>query len=464
MTSYRYRVYFTPLQDADGSVYGDEIDVSDRVEVSGIGSIKKGIDAADYQVGVFYFQDIVLKAFNYNGYFNDGDDTRSIFISTRDRCKVRIVYEEVLITRSSSGVQVGDATVLQTATFMGIINEEGTRLDPTTDAISFVVLSLDSVLRTTTVSGGLINNGDLASDAIFAILNQPRITSVLTLSALNINPDYDFIIDDATDLTNTSVKEALDNILKAANSILFINRSNEIIVKDRTEDTVKPIINLYGKSDEHGRENIIKIKDYNSGLHRTITAFRINDTLSEDAGFSQSYGYREKGFDFNFITNPDTEATIGERFLSDFSSPKIELIVEVPTRVVKDVEPLDRVSINYPLRVTPPPGNNPKYFLPVIGITEIGDTEMPLPYVFGSVSIMPNIGFKVVEIVENPKDFTSSIKLRQIGPLVFNTPNNCIVGYAKIDEAVICVGGTPCDTYERSVIGAAKIGCSILNL
>lgn len=454
----RYRVFFTPLEDVSASIYGDEIDVSDRIKIDGIGNIRKGIDAADYQIGVFYFQDIDLKGFNYNGYFNDMGDTRSIFTSIRDLCKVRIVFEEVEITRNSDGTI--STSILQTSTFEGIINEEATRLSLSDDSIAFKVLSLDSVLRTTNVAGGLINDGDSAQDAIFAILNQPRITAVLGLDIANINPDYDFVIDDAVPLTGLTVKEALDQLLMASNSILFINRDKDIIVKDRTENTTKPINFLYGKSDQYGRENIIRINNYNPGIHRTVTAFKVNDILSDDLGFAELYGYREKELNFDFITNPDTEATIGQRLLNDFKAPKIELEIEVATRHVKNIEALDRVSVNFPFRVRPVEGK----FLPIIGITEIGDDEMPLPYVFGSVEIPYNFGFKVIEIKEDPKKFTSVLKLRQIEPLVFNTPNNCILGFAKIGDSAICVGGTPCDTFERSVVGGAQIGCTELNL
>ena len=35
----RYRVYFTPISDIDMKLYGSEIDVSDRIEIGGIGTI-----------------------------------------------------------------------------------------------------------------------------------------------------------------------------------------------------------------------------------------------------------------------------------------------------------------------------------------------------------------------------------------------------------------------------------------
>jgi hypothetical protein len=150
--------------------------------------------------------------------------------------------------------------------------------------------------------------------------------------------------------------------------------------------------------------------------------------------------------------------------VEEFKTPKIEMNVKVATRDCKDANLLDRVSVNYPLRLKPVEGK----FLPVIGITAIGDSDMPLPYTFGSIAIASRIAFKIIEIEDSPEKFTSILKLRQIGinfdDGVIDPPNNCIVGFAVIGSAKICVGGTPCDTYlGTAVIGAAQIGCSVIN-
>lgn len=453
----RYKVFFTPLMNADDNEYGDEIDVSDRIDIGGIGSIKKGIDASDYNIGVFYFSDLTLNGYNKDGYFNDNDDSRSIFTSLRDRCKVRVVFSNTTVTRSSTGL-VTDHEEEQTITFRGIINEEATRIDPTNDKITFKVLSRDSVLRTTNVSSGVIANGALAATAMFNILNVPRITSVLNIDQADISPDYNFTIDDGSYFNEKSVKEALDLLLAASNSILFINDAGDVFVRSRDEDTTNPIVLLFGKSDLYARENIIDIKSYNTGVHRTFTSVLINDTTVTDEDFAATYGFRQKEVEFPFITTLTTELEIGNRLVDEFKVPKIEMQVRVPTRISKALLPLDRVSINFPLRVKPIEGT----FLPIVGVAQVDDDDTPLPNVFGSLKIPMNYGFKVLEIEDSPKDFTSTIKLRQINDLVFNAPNNCLVGFARIDEAAICAGGDACDTYNPSAVGAASVGCTMV--
>lgn len=453
MARFRYRVHFTPVADLEALTYGDEIDVSDRVDTAGIGTITKSIDSGDYDVGVYVYSDLLLKCYNHNGYFNDPGDLRSIFPVTRNRCKVRVEYIEMDEDGEESAVQ----------TYYGLINEEATRYNVETEVIEFKVLSRDSVIRNTKVAGGTIASGGLASTAISNILNVPEITSVLNYDVANINVDLDFTIDDGAPFANVSTKDALNQLLLATNSVMLINDDGDMIVRSRDENEDTDILYLYGKSDTYGRENIIKIMNYNTGMHRMFTAVKINDTEAEEEDLSQTFGYRLKSVTMDFVTDAGTELEIAERLASRFSAPKMEMQVQVSMNISRNVDLLDRVSIDFPLRVKPIAGA----FLPVIGVTEIGDTDQPLPDTFGSFHMTPNIGWKIIEIVDDPKNFVSTLKLRQIGHTlsdgIFNRPGSCaIIGISLIEDSMICEGGTECDTYEDAPIGAGTIGCTIV--
>lgn len=459
MGQMRYRVYFTPLENADSNLYGDEIDVSDRVELNGIGNISRTIDSSDYDIGVFTFSDLELTGFNYNGYFNDIDDTRSIFMSGRDRCKVRVVFEDIELTRNASGTVLSE-TVTDTVTFHGIINEEATRLDIVTERIRLKVLSRDSVLRTTKVSAGAVTGTMTFKQAIETILNVPRITSVLNFSAGNINPDLNLMIDLGSYFDNRSVKESLDKLLIASNSVLLVNDAGDLIVQSRLEDSTRDVLNLYGKNDTYKRENIIDITAYNSGKQRMFTSIVVNDFERSNTSFVQAFGLRQKTISLPFITNQAKAEEIADRLVDEFKTPKVELNVKVATRLSRSVQLLDRVSVNYPLRLKPPAGK----FLPVVGITQIGDSMMPLPETYGSIAISSRTKFKVIEITDNPDRFTTILKLRQAGTGtgdgVFDLPNNCLISFAVIGEARICSGGDTCDAFNPSIIGAALVGCT----
>jgi hypothetical protein len=448
----RYRVYITPLVSSD--TYGTAVDVSDRIEESGIPRIRRSIDAGDYDVGVYTYADINLKGFNHNGYFNGPEDSRSIFPYLRDRAKVEIHWIEL-------DEDTGDETAQ--VTFRGMINDEATRVNPVNDSIFFKVLSRDSVIRNTKVQAGGVATGNLFSTALLNILSTTRIASVLTASAGNINPGLDLTVDDGSHFDNLPTRTAVNDILLVSNSVMTIDSSDNIIIKTRDEDTTEDIVMLYGPHDVHKRENIITMTRYNTGLHRMFNSVRFNTQEASNSASASEYGERQKKIEKSFITDSSKELQIAQALVDEFNAPKIELNVKVPTTIAKDIDLLDRVSIAWPLRAKPPAGA----FLPVVGITEIGDTNYPLPDEFGSVSIEENIGFKVIEIDENPKTFETLLKLRQVGTGfsdgVFNAPGNAIVGFAVIGTAEIQAGGTDCDKYQGSPVGAAKIGCTAVS-
>jgi len=393
-TDIRYSVHFTPLTKLQ--TYGTEIDVSDRVVISGVSSIKKSIDDTDYGIGVYTFGDIVIKASNYDGKFNEMD-SRSIFTTTRDLTKVRVVFTD----------EDGD-----TLTFKGLINDEATRFDVVKHIVSFKVLALDSVIRNSKVPAGTVSAGTTIKAALNSILSQARITSVLTVTESNINPDLNVVIDVGTPFDNQPVKAAVNELLLVSNSAFFINSSDEVIVKSRAEDTTKDVVNLYGKSDIFGRENIIKLSKYNTGQHRMFTSIKVNDTEKSNTGFEIDFGTRQKEISIDWVTTESKEVSIAERLVEEFKTPKIELEVTLSTKIGKDIDLLDRVSVNYPLRLEPSSGNT---FLPTYGVSKYGESDVTYPNVFGGVSIDSNVAFKVIGIKHNPRKFETTLKLRQSG-------------------------------------------------
>ena len=445
----RYKVFFTPKATVD--TYGSEIDVSDKIDASGVKAVRKSIDAGDYQLGVYTTDDITITGHNVNGIFNDENDSRSIFPAGRDLAKVRLVFSEL--------DDEGEETA--TVAFRGLINEEATRIEFKQERIRFRVLANDSVIRNTKVAAGLINDGTLFSDAMFFILNQTRITSVLTVSEANINPKVDLAIDDGSVFDDLESREALNLLLQASNSVLLIDSSENVIVQSRDEDTTKAVLELFGKSDQFGRENIVDVTRYNSGRHRMFTSVKIGNQERSNSGFEQEFGSRRKNFDFDFMTTDTKQIEIADNILDEFKAPKIELGLTVRTAEVKSVDLLDRVSVNYPLRLALPEGAK---FLPVIGITEVNDSDEPLPRQFGSISIPSRIGFKVIEKSEDPRTFLTRLKLRQlgsnIGDGVLDGPESCILGFAKIDGCILAPGGDPCGTWNPSVVGAAQVDCT----
>lgn len=448
LSGVRYQVLFTPK--ASTTEYGDEIDVSDLIRLDGLQKIRRGIDSGDYGFGVYTYDDISLKGYNKNGVFNDQYDSRSMFPAGRDLCKVRVVFKQY----------DNEDNETDSIVFNGLINEEATRLDVVKDLITFKVLSTDSIIRNSKVPAGLITSGDLISTAIYAILNTNRIEQVLNISQANINPSLDIAVDVGTAFDDQPAKDMLDSLLLVSNSVMLIDSSLNVIVRPRTEVADRPILKLYGKSDLYGRENIINITDYNSGFHRVFTSVVINDTEESNAGLSVDYGVRQNAFTIDYLTDVEKESQVASELLDEFKASKIELDVTVPIKTILGYEILDRVSINYPLRVKPQAGK----FLPVVGVAVLGDDDTPLPNQYGSLAIDPKLAFKIIQIEEDPRTFTASVKLRQIGVDVFdgqfNTPGSFILGFAVLGDAELQPTVDDCATWNPSVLGAALMGCT----
>lgn len=440
----RYKVEIAPR---NATSYDSFIDVTEKIDANGIGQITKSIDSSDYTFGVFTFSDITLKAKNFNGYFNI-NDYRSIFKYGRNLAKVKITFIEF-----DNDVQTSETTKI---VFNGLINDEATRLDIVKGVISFKVLSFDSILRTLKINAGSISNGTLISDAIYLILNRSEITNVLTVLESNINVDTDFTIDDASKFDNSNVQDGLDTLLLMSNSCLVINADNEVIIKDRSPDTLAGALNLYGTFDIHRRENIIDIEDYNDGFHRTFTSVTVNDVNYTNTGYATDFGYRNKKISFDSITDNAKALTVATNLTEEFKSPKIEMEVTVRTKTAKDFDVLSAVSVNYPFKIVPITDK----FLPVLGVATIGEADTPLPKIYGSIEISESIAFKIIEINHDVRKFTTSLKLRQSGTGTGDGffYESAIVGFAKIGSSILEADALDYNlNYVPSVLGGAII-------
>lgn len=392
-----YRILITPLVAED--VYGTTQDITLNINatdfVKSFGSVKQEIDNGDYDIGIFTFGNLTLNAINHSRKFNDEDDALSIFPYGRDRAKVEITY--------------CDTSNNEITRFKGLINEDATRLDIKTDSVRLKVLSLDSIFRQVSVPAGAIVVGDLFSTAIKKILNIPAITGTLNFSASNINVDLDLTIDAAEGFSNAVVKTSLDSLLRASNSILYIDNDENVIVAPRTENPTTH--ELFGNGDLFGRESILTIKNFNSGVHRVFNSVKVGNTeVATDSAWVSEDGFRQKSYSFEFITTASKELLIAERISNNFRVPKKETEIEVKTEEVKNARILDLVKIDYNYKITPDPRDSK---LPLLGHDALGTFN--LPQTSGSFRILPNIKWKIIGITENAKNFTTVLKLRQAG-------------------------------------------------
>ena len=426
--------------------YGSEVDVTQDVDISdyiredGIGNLKRELDNGDYDIGIFTHGFINLKAINFDGRFNPPEDYRSLFVYSRDRAKVEIKFN------------LGDDST--SIRFKGLLNDEATRQSFKNDIVTFKVLSLDSILRKVKVAGGLVSGGSSASTAIKNILSVPEVTSVLNYDEANIEVDNDITIDTGSYFDNLTTKDALDDLLVASNSVAYVDSSDNIIVRTRTE-TVNNIFNFYGSGDVFGRENIIDIRNYNTGLQRTFNSVIVNNQNSSNDDLIDTFGLRSKNTSFDFITDNDTAMQVADGILDEFKYPKEELDLITYTSEVQGLELLDVVTVDMNFRRTPEGEND----LPYYGVSKYGTAIYPK--IEGNLKIRPSKAWKVIGIREDPKTFQTTVKLRVRGNGVDDSTIYLVgtfYGAARYGLSTYQEDPDRIDPNYRSVRGAAIYG------
>lgn len=394
-----YQVLITPLESKD--TYGTTVDVTkdvnieDYVKEKGMSTILKEVDNGDFDIGVFIFNSITLTCINFDGRFSDSNDSRTMFKYSRDRAKVVIDFFD-----GTSNTAL--------ISFKGIIDDRATKLDFNKDEIKLTILSQDSILNRLKFVGGTVPTGALISTAIKLMLNRPEITSLLNFTEANITVANDYTIDDVSKFDDRILKDILDELLVCSNSVLIIDTSDNIVVRSRNHNTGS-VFNFYGEGDYLGRQNIIELKDYNTGLQRTFNTVQVADTVVSEPDYIDFYGDNKKSLSFDFITNTDTQLTIARDILSYWKSPKIECIITAKTSEVRGLSFFDLVSVNYPYKVRPVPGEK----LAMYGSARYGQARYP--HIAGSLKISNNVAFKVIGTEEDPVTFLTKIKLRQVG-------------------------------------------------
>jgi len=386
-----YTVILTPLLSND--IYDSPVDVTEYLEPGAISQIKQQLDQGQYEIGKFVYGSITVNFNNFKGKFNDRRfDSRSIFPYLRDRAKVDITFVD-----NDSSTEIS---------YRGLISDKATRPDLSKHTMKFTLLSLDSIFEQSQNVSDAIQDGDTFSDAFQVLLSTPTITSILNYSASNINPTLDLTIDDSSVFNNLLAKNVIDVLLQASNSILLIDDSANIIIRNRTENANTPHLLYY--NDQFKRDNIKRILNVNNGLQRMFNSVLVNTFESKDQTSINVYKIRQKRFTFSFITDETKARIIGTSILGDFGIPKVEMDFEVSTSFAKDVEFLDKSTVD----IQPLSQEFRQNNIGIYSIDEYGKAYYSQDiYDF---TFPNNIPLKMIAQFENPLNFNTILRLREI--------------------------------------------------
>ena len=361
---FTYQVTIQELTDA--TTYNpNPTDITDRVLDLGLGAIRYELDSYDHDIGIFKHGNMILGCLNQDGYFNE---TESLFSFRRDLAKIEVTFFDRDLTEISF--------------FKGVINEPMTRFNKNNDTVNFVVINQENVLSQVQVQVADISNADSFSDSIKAILNKTAITTVLNYDAADISVDYDGVIDDATKLHGLDTYTVLKKLLQASNSLFYVNSSDDMIVSTRGNTGVETM--FYGAEDEFNRDNIIEVNGYSTGYNRIFNSVIVNDRGTLDATSVGNYGYREKRYTFDFVTDNGREDLIAANILAEFKDPKKEVSITVPVEESTSLNFLDDITM------------------------ELNST------VYNNINISSTDTFKLMARNYVPDDFNAILKLREI--------------------------------------------------
>jgi hypothetical protein len=384
----RVRVYLQTFDD-DGVYTGTWSEITNDVREAGVSAITQSLDMTEFDIGVIRNSSIDLKLRNDHGRYSDVGNIDSVFRYTRANSLVKVTWNRADRDVPPRLLRPGiDFISQEEECYIGLLNDDSAKMGLVDHEVSFRVLGRESVLDQVAVPAGLVN-GDTVSEILLHILNQSRVTNLLTVSALNLNPGLDSAWDDVSVFENQTVREALPDLLLASNSVLYIE-GDAIVVSSRAPgETVA--MEFYGQGTVNGRENILNVKDITSGRARILNYVRWQDTslLETDASSVTRNGIRTRDpIDIEGITTQATREAILESIRDEFANPKREFTLVTPlTYESLELALLDRVSIDYPHVSIDP--NDPMY-----GFAEYEVALYPQPLT--NFEILPEDGFKII--------------------------------------------------------------------
>ena len=407
----KIRVYLKPFNE-DGTYQSDWTEITKHVDIGSLGSITRGLDNTEYDLGILRTSNLGLGLMNQFGDYSDITVPKSIFKYKRSETQVKVTYQAAEDDNEPQcGIVIcGEFNIADEVTlFHGLLKDDATRMNVDTQMIRFSVVGLESLFSNEIVPIASIANGDTMSAVMLDILNQTGITALLTVAAANINPDQNVVIDDVSKLEGKTVREALNLLLPASNSILYIDENDTVIISGR-DATVDVQFTFYGQASKTGIENIQTILSVQSGIPRVFNYILWADlTLSQDSGSITKYGTRKKDLNFEFITTVATKTTIGNAIRDEFKDPKQEFDLVVPMEYrTLDLQVLDRLSIDYPTVFIPANDQD----IPICGEAVCG--EAVLPFGLWHFSVDPDDHYFILGKRVNLRDRSIEFHVREI--------------------------------------------------
>lgn len=388
-----WRIYLKPFLD-DGTYSPDWIEVTEDADQNSLGTLDQQLDNTDYDFGIYRNSTVNLTLNNFRGHYSDVFFSNSIFRIKRSDSLVRFTYQDEGDGPWCGDAILGDAYLSdEVDIFVGLLSDESLSMDLNKLTVDFQVLGRESIFDRVIVPISDLVDGELLSSIVYKCLNQSGITDLLNVDALNINLGLDENSDLVGVLTDKTVKEALDEILKVTNSVLYID-GDDIIIAPRVP-TANVQKTFFGQASNLGPEDIVNIEEIVTGLSRTFNYFTWDGSpvVSKDPDSIRVYGSRSNKLSSDIITDQTKQSNLLESLLSEFSVPQQEFDLITPLSYANlALKLLSRVAADYPTVYLPQ-----RRILPICGVAICGDpTTATLPIGLWAFTISPQDNLKIM--------------------------------------------------------------------
>lgn len=404
----RIRVYVKPFEE-DGTYQDDWIEITDDVEAGGVSSMKQSLDNGEYDIGIFTNSGVGLSLINSTGRFSDVGEPGSIFKYRRSNSLVKITWTDNEADLICGFFRCGHVVMTEeTIAFEGLLDDTALKQDADNQNLKFKVQGKESIFEEEIVPIADVAIGQTFSELIYTLLNQTQITTLLTIDQANIVCGVDEEVDVVSHLENKTVREALEEILLSANSVLYL--LDDVVYVGAREESAALMHSFYGPGAVAGNENIISITDFRIGLNRLFNFVTWTDTtlVSEDLSSITAYGYRKKDLKTDLITDNTKRGVILDSICDEFKNPKRELILRTPIdHDTIALKVLDKVQIDYPNV-----GVNPGTDIPLWD-SAIYD-EAVYPYEILPIAIEDSARFKILSRDIDPSNQEMVFYCREI--------------------------------------------------
>lgn len=422
-----WRTYLAPIQ-ADGT-YSRYQEVTKYAIGNDVGKVKRETEKDDYDIGIAPKENISVTFDNSRGDFSEAGISNSRFNYRRDGSKIKLTYLFGEMPPICGSAICGEAVLgPEIDAFEGILAEEDAIQNVIENTISFTVRGKIAILESIESDISTITSDDTISSALYKLMNQDWITKLIYLDAANFNPTYNPQLKDInSDLTleylsNTTVKEAVDLLLEASASILYIEDYAAIVSDRNPNEGIKYY--FYGQASNFGLENIQNISGYKTGINRTFNFWKWRDTntFSKDTSSLTLYGVKKHDdIDFKAVNVSAAQQVLLNTYKTEFANPRTELLLTTPINVaILGLIFMDKVSIDYPnVPINTGAGSIPVWNTGTM-IWRDQDTFDPSQSFFTwpeglfNIEIEPNQEWKIMGIEIDSKTDLATFKLREV--------------------------------------------------